>query len=109
MSTRLGRTAEILTEDAVRSSVEFYDDCCVIIPKIQDAVFEKTVDMIRDIRQNWEAGTILLSAAVGISFMIGRVFIRIPLPAIVDRKMIAPILSVFIVKGVAEHGERRRA
>jgi len=71
-------------------------------------LFKRRVNEIKaDIHDNWEAGSILMLASIGMSFLLGRFTMKVPVPVFIEKRMVAPVLATGIVRMIARHGEKR--
>lgn len=77
------------------------------LPNTPERIIEVTTDTVEMVMENPEATAILCLAAVGVTFIIGRVVMRIPLPAVLEKKMVAPVIGVLTVRFIAKSAERR--
>lgn len=113
-------TDKIAANPKVRKAVRYYDAFWDLtgesavriirdIPNIPDKTAEKLIETVEEISKNPEATIILCLAAVGTTFIIGRVVMKIPLPPGLEAKMLAPVVGCAIVILTMKSAERRAA
>jgi len=114
MLSRLGRCFEIMAGDIADNCQQFSEECSVVFPKIgqeigeiPEKVADQAVGLYRDIKENWESGSILILASIGVVFIIGKTVMRIPVPPMIEKRMVAPIIGIFTVRGIALSAERK--
>jgi len=86
--------------DFVKDSIV---DQIIDIPNIPMKVIDKTVDILVEVDENWEAATVLVCASIGVAYIIGKVVLRVP--PILNKKMLAPVIAVVIVRSLAKSAE----
>ena len=80
---------------------------CDELYKVPGKTCVKLVDTVDDISENRETVIILGLAAAGVACIVGRVVMKIPIPPIVEKKMLAPIIGVMTVAILAKSAEKR--
>lgn len=93
-------------EAAEKLTIDFLSEVITAAPKVPERIAEKLVKESIEIADNWETTTILVLATIGTSAIIGRVIFKIPIPPIVDKKMLGPVIAVMIVRSIAQSAER---
>jgi len=92
----------IMLQESVDRVVE---DAYNIPEKIADSL----VNTADEFMENRETVVILGLAAIGATLMVGRIVCRIPIPSIVDKRLVAPVIAVLIVRSLAKSAEGRLA
>lgn len=74
---------------------------------IPEKIAESLIKTADDFVENRETVVILGLAAIGATLIIGKVVCKIPIPPIIEKGLVAPVIAVIIVRGLAMSAERR--
>lgn len=76
---------------------------------IPEKIAESLVNTADEFVENRETVVILGLAALGATLMVGRVVCKIPIPSAIDKRLVAPVIAVLIVRSLAKSAEGRLA
>lgn len=76
------------------------------LPKATLNAAKRTVD---ELYENWETALILMLAVIGVAYLIKGHVSKIPFPIFIEKKMVAPVIAVLVIRALGKSAERRVA
>lgn len=74
---------------------------------------DEAVDFVKEVKEHWEAATILSFAGIGASSVMGNIVMKVAIPKFIENKFVVPVLStvvvIVLIKRIRRKTERRRS